>query len=88
MFFLPFLYSITVYWTLPVEVNDVILCSLMYKTGDHNELMIAPVSLEQHWYQIRNLQRNTLYEIRRFCVYGDTRSLSTEWIAASTRTGL
>ena len=50
-------------------------------------MMIASVSAGESSHIITGLQRNTLYEIRLFCVSHGSQLFGSNWTEASTRTG-
>ena len=50
-------------------------------------MMVASVSVGQISHIITGLQRNTLYEIRLFCVSHGSQLFGSNWTEASTRTG-
>lgn len=78
--------SITVEWTPPSPQYDADFCLLAYNATNNPVTVRIPVSMDLRTKTISGLNRNTLYDIRLFCIYGGAAGPATEWFHVATRT--
>ena len=86
IFFL--LQSIKIQWTPPDDADDVEAYGVEYSLADDHRMMNVPVSASQRSAVLTNLEENTLYAIRLYCLYESRAGPLTDWFYVSTRTGL
>ena len=75
-------------WTLPSDADDIVVCAVEYRPDGSDNSDDVPVEKTQPSLVLSDLERNTLYEIRLYCLYENIPGPTTEWFRVSTRTGL